>query len=86
VIDAFDALIEKAKTSYKRECPDCDTLIPLPDIDELLEGETACPNCGQVFDVDSDDRNFFIAFLIARVERLERLERRTSSPFDGIDL
>jgi hypothetical protein len=81
-VSAIDNMLAKVEEAYDRSCTDCNAKFKLPTLRELLDGEVRC-SCGQLFDVDSDDRNFFIAMLLARVERLER---RTSGPFDGLGL
>lgn len=78
-----DPLLEQAKASYVRKCPDCDAPFAAPDADDFLQDEVYCPGCGQVFEIDDEDRNFIIALLVAR---MERLERRTGNPFEGLGL
>lgn len=77
-----DKATNKAWDSYSRQCADCDYQFPTPDIDALLANCMVCRECGQVYEIDSEDIRFLLAFVLAT---LERLDRRTNG-WGGIEL
>lgn len=76
----IDKVLEDAVQSYHRPCPHCGYKFGMPDVDDLIENELKCPECGSTYPVDGEDMRFLVALLLCRIERLEN---RTRNPFAG---
>lgn len=78
-------LLDAFKT-VNRDCTCGNYEFSVPTADEFAEGEQTCRSCRRVFNIDDEDVQSALAFVIARIEYLEDQIDRLTNPFYGIDL